>query len=374
MRLSSLALPLALVVPVASLTWAPRADACVSGIVSAESLVTTDSQLAFISVHENTSDIAVLLTVPAAGEDFGALIPLPSPSEPVIDENAVDAAAFAGLDVATRPIFEDFSGDGGGEGGLFSCGGRALAGDALKANDRGGVIAGEAINVGPVTAQWLVADDATALATYLTDNGFALPEGGQAVVDTYIGEGNGFLAFKRNDAAITTEATAIGVHFSLPGDLRTLPLRIAKLGAPSILPVTVFVAAPTAVGTQAPWSSVHVEDLDDKAALDDYAALVDERTAEAGGKLWIFEGSLSKDLLEASQLTAFIDDGATISRLSARIPSDQLDDDAAFTAEAPAISQAASASAFALPKKATLDVAFLGLVGATLLARRKKKA
>lgn len=353
---------------VATLSFAPRAAACVSGIVSAGSLVTTDSQLALISVHEGTSDIAVLLTVPAASEEFGALIPLPSRGEPTIDAVAIDGAAFASLEAATRPVFEDFSGDEGGGG--FGCGTRALSGDSLGEKNSRGVIAGESVDVGPVTAQWLVADDSSALTAYLADNGFALPAGGTAVIDGYLAEGNGFLAFKRNDAA-SADAVAVGIHFSVPGDLRVLPLRIAQLGAPDVLPVTVFIAAEEAVGLQAPWNAVHVGDLDDAAAIADYAGLVDELTAEASGKLWIFEGSVGKGSLEQNQLTALIDDGAVLSRLSARIPSAQLDVDASFTAAAPGVKEAVAAAAFALPRN--VDLAALALVGVTLVVRRRRR-
>ena len=191
----------------------------------------------------------------------------------------------------------------------------------------------------------MVADDASALTAWLADNGFALPDGGSAVIDGYLAEGNGFLAFKRNNTA-SAEAVAVGIHFSVPGDLRVLPLRIAQLGAPDVLPVTVFIAAEEAVGLQAPWNAVHVSDLDDATAIADYAGLVDTLTAEAAGKLWIFEGSVSKDSLEQSQLTALVDDGAIISRLSARIPAAQLDADASFTAAAPTIKETAAAAAF----------------------------
>jgi hypothetical protein len=357
------------VVVVATLGFAPRAGACVSGIVSEGSLVTQGSQIAFISKHATTTDIALLLSLPSADEDFGALIPLPGGGEPTIDSQPVDASAFQILEETTRPQFEDFSGDVGGGGGIFSFRGEALAGDGLKSSR--GVVAAPAVEVGPVTAQWLLADDATALTAWLTDEGYALPAGGADVVDAYLAQGNGFLAFKRTAGVASADAVNVGVHFSVPGDLRSLPIRIASLGAPAILPVTVFVAAEEAVGAPAPWTTVHNEDLDQTAAIADYAAAVDDATADEGGKLFVFENAIVKGELAQSALTALIDDDAVITRLSARIPAASLDADAIFNVAAPQPASAAAASAFRMPR--SVDVAAVALVGITLLLRRRRR-
>ncbi|MDP2340949.1 MAG: DUF2330 domain-containing protein [Deltaproteobacteria bacterium] len=370
MRFAGLAPFLPVVVVVATLGFAPRAGACVSGIVSEGSLVTQQSQIAFISKHATTTDIALLLSVPSADQDFGALIPLPGGGEPTVDPQPVDAEDFGILEASTRPQFIDFSGDVGGGGGLFSCGSPTLAGDNAKGEDRG-VVAAPPVEVGPITAQWLLADDATALTQWLTDEGYALPAGGTAVVDAYLAQGNGFLAFKRTDGTASAEAVNVGVHFSVPGDLRSLPIRIASLGAPDVLPVTVFVAADEAVGAPAPWTTLHSADLNQADAIADYAAAVDAVTAEENGKVFIFEGALGKGDLQANSLTALIDDGAVLSRLSARIPQASLDADAIFNVAAPLQGSAAAASAFRLPKN--VDVAALGLVGITLLLRRRRR-
>ncbi len=358
---------------VAGFAYAPRAEACVAGIVSAESAVTADSQLALLSVRRpaggaTTTDVVVLLSVPDASSDFGALIPLPASGEPTIDPVAVDGAAFTDLEALTRPVFEDFSSGGGGGGGLFACG--VPTADLAGGEARGNVIAGPSVDVGPVTAQWLVANDSAALLTYLDDNGFALPAGGATVVDGYIAGGNGFLAFKRNDTAPSTEPLALGVHFNAPGDLRTIPLQIAQFGAPEILPVTVFVADQEPVGTEVPWSAVDVADLNDVDAIADYAGLIDTLTAAADGKLWILESVSDRGSFD-NALLSFVDDGAVLSRLTARIPQAELDADASFTAPAPTPTEPAAASSMTLPRR--VDVAALGLLVATLVVRRRKR-
>ncbi len=351
-----------------SLMAAPGAVACVGGLVSAESTVTAESQLALISYHadSDSTDIAVLLTVPASDQAFGALIPLPD--VPVVDEAAIDPDDFVALETRSRPeFFVPDSGDGGD--GLFSCGGDALGGG--DGANRGGIIdEGVAVDVGPVTAQFVRAEDRSALTTYLSDNGFELPAGADDVIDGYIAQGNGFLAFKRNDAAPASGSIGVGVHFSVARDLRTLPLRIAQLGAPAVLPVTVFVAADDAVGADAPFTSVHGADIDAEDAVADYAGAIDALSVENGGHVFVFEGNLDASVVSDTAFAAFVDADAVVSRLSARIPRAALDRDVSLAAAAPSPS-GASAAAMRLPRQ--VDLAFAALLGITVVVRRRRR-
>lgn len=371
---------LSFVVAIGAFTFAPRAAACGGGLVTEQgSLVTQQSQMALMSVHTPegdggfvSTDIAVLLNVPSAEQDFGVLIPLPASGPPTIDAEPIDGAAFTVLEAGTRPLFtQELSGGGGG-----GCGGCGYPGDQVGAgaedNSRG-VVAGPTVDVGPVTAQYLLADDATALTAYLDDNGFALPDGGAEVVAAYIAQGNGFLAFKRSTVEASSEPVSVGVHFTVEGDLRSVAFRMVSFGAPEVLPITLFIAADEPVGGETPWTTIAVEDLDDDAAIADYAGLVDTLTAENDGKLFILESLGDKARFEdPTALLALVDDGAVISRLSARIPRAALDADASFKAEAPLPNTAAAAAAFRMPRN--VDAAAIVLVAITLVMRRRRRS
>jgi hypothetical protein len=356
------------------MAWTPAARACGGGLVTVPgSVVTSDSQLALMShrTTSDTTDVVVRINVPAAEQPFGVLIPLSSTQQPTIDEAAISAAAFDALDIATRPeFFVAHGGGGGGDGGLLSCGGAGYAGDEAAA--RGNVVESPAVTVGPVVAQYLLADDATALSTWLSDNGYALPEGGDAIVSSYISAGAGFLAFKRADDTASTEPVSLGVHFSVPGDLRSVALRMVQLGAPDVLPMTFFVAAADAVGPAAPWHGVLADDLED--AVYDYASAIDAETAKTpAGQLFVFEGTTSLSSFgdpALDPLRAFVDGDAVITRLSARLPKEALASDVAFTGAAPASRAAASAAAVRLPRSA--DLAFLALGAGLLFVRRRR--
>lgn len=356
---------------VATLAAAPRARACGMGMVGATgSTVTQEAQLSFVSVHADSTDVAVLLQLPSADADFGGLIPLPASGEPVIDSDPVSATAFAQLEEQSRPEF--FSSDAGDDDGgfLFGCGSRALDG-GVGNEFGGGVVAGDPVDVGPVTAQWLLADDGSALNGWLADNGFAVSADDEAVLDAYIAEGNGFLAVKRNGSGASAERTAVGVHFRVPGDVRAIALRATGLRAPAVLPLTTFVAFPSEVGPDAPFAGIHVADLDDDEAIADYAGAVDRAIADHGGKAFVFEGSVGKFAVEGTAFAALVDDGAVISRLSARLDAAGRDSDVIFSGPAPVPNAAAQASSMALPKH--VDVAAVFLVGVTLLVRRRRR-
>jgi hypothetical protein len=370
--LSSASASLLAVAAVVPAAWSSDARACGGGLVTVPgSVVTSDSQLALMShrAASDTTDVVVRINVPAAEQPFGVLIPLSSTQQPSIDAAPIPAAAFDALDVATRPEFF-VPRSGGGGGGLFSCGGEALAADGGPS--RGNVIESPAVTVGPVVAQYLLADDATALSTWLADNGYALPEGGDAIVSSYISAGAGFLAFKRADDTASTDPVSLGVHFTVPGDLRSVALRMVQLGAPDVLPMTFFVAAADAVGPAAPWHGILADDLADAAF--DYASAIDAETDNTpAGQLFVVE--TASDLASFGDtaldpLRALVDDGAVITRLSARLPKQALASDVAFTGDLPASRQAASAAAVRLPRSA--DLAFIAL-GAGLLAMRRRR-
>ena len=353
---------------------ATPSQACVAGVVSEGSTVQADSQIVFIAVRNQeaatTTDVALLLNLPAAGEDFGALVPLPGTTEPTIDANALDAGAFGTLEERSRPFFEDFTGGGGDDGGLFSCG-SPLAGDAVNRSlGDGGVIAAAPVTVGPVVAQWLLADDRSALNAFLADNGFTIPAADDGVVDTFIAEGKGFLVFKRSADDTTAGAQSLGVHFTVDGDLRTVPLRIAQLGAPDVLPLTVFVAHDDAVSAGNPWRTISEEDLDQGDAAADYLATLDAATN--GDRLFVSEQVVDASIVAGTDLEQLIDSGDVITRLSARIPKAMLTNDALF--DQPGVSPTSSASAAAIkaPRQADglLMAALFG--GLVWLGRRRR--
>ena len=198
-----------------------EAKACGGGMVSeVDADVSVGAQRVFVSVRKDgTTDIVTQLAVSGTA-DFGVLIPLPS--APTLDQTPIDTRELDALDAATQVHFfsreeaSDSQGSGSSGCGSADAGDGELAGLGGRNDEGGGVTASEFLDVGPVTAVVLTADDGAALTAWLDENGFAVGTNDQSVVDAYVGQGRHFLAFKRAEGAPKTD-TSVGVHFSLAG-------------------------------------------------------------------------------------------------------------------------------------------------------------
>ncbi len=305
----------------------PRARACGAGLVSAPGTVGDDAQRIFISVHDGETDVITTVGVPDTAADYGALIPVPA--QPTLDPQPADTVELGRLFSRTAPQIEIASPGGGG----ISCG----CGSNSKGGGGGpGVQVGEPVGIGPVTAVVLDATSADALTAWLADNGFAVPTDGQAIVTAYSGAGRYFIAVRRNDRAATSAATSVGVHFTLPGDHRGLPLGFARLGAAAQVAFTVLVVSDATVGPAAPFETLTIDDLDATLLRGGaYATAVANAVAARGGRAFVVEGAWATEISyvsPTSTLKALIPDGMRLTRLSTVLPAASLTGDVALDA------------------------------------------
>jgi hypothetical protein len=301
--------------------------ACGAGLVSAPGTVGADAQRIFISVHDGKTDVITTVGVPDTAADYGVLIPVPA--QPTLDPKPADAGELARLYLQTNPevIFRDT--DSGG----FHCG----CGSTGKGGvGSGSVQVGETVGIGPVTAVVLDATSADALTAWLADNSFALPTDGQAIVAAYSGAGRYFIAVRRNDHTATNVSSSVGVHFTMPGDQRGLPLGFARLGAAATVAFTVLVVADETVAPAPPFEALTLDDLD--AALlrgRAYAMAVENAVTARGGRAFVIEGSWSTAELyvdSISTLKPLLPEGRRVTRLSTILPTASLTGDVGLDA------------------------------------------
>ncbi len=326
-----------------------EARACGGGVVSegVDANVSVGAQRVFVSVRKDgTTDIVTQLAVSGTSR-FGVLIPLPS--APTLDETPIDTRELDALDAATQVHFfsrEEWADD---EGESSGCGSSADAGGQEKTFDGSngageGVTASEFVDVGPVTAVVLTADDGAALTAWLQENGFAVATNDQSVIDAYVGEGRHFLAFKRADGAPTGE-TSVGIHFSLAGDQRGYPLRMARLGAGSEIAITTFVASEYGAAPTAPFAALTLDDLQavegetPEVIEASYKEAIRAAVRDRAGKAFVIEGVYGADeaLARAPKLDALAEPGYRLTRLTTIMTASSLDTDVAFTAPAPEV-------------------------------------
>ena len=134
------------------------------------------------------------------------------------------------------------------------------------------------------------------------------------------------------------------MHFSLPGDQRGFPLRMARLGAGTETSLTVFVASELGVAPAAPYKGFTLYNLPLVTGSSDaeiklsYEKAIREAVAFRGGKGFLIEGLYPSGvaLANAPKLAGLTDPNTTLTRLTSIIATDKLDEDVAFTAPAPA--------------------------------------
>src|SRR5262249_22791488 len=159
---------------------------------------------------------------------------------------------------------------------------------------------------------------------WLADNGFIIAPADQSLVADYAGTGRYFVAIRRSDTAATSAPSSVGVHFTLAGDQRALPMRFARLGAAPTVAFTVFVFAYTPAAPGDPSAALTITDLE-AAVLrtTGYADAVSKAVAAHGNHAFVLEGSWSVPTLSSAigpSLEPFINARQTLTRMSTRVP------------------------------------------------------
>jgi hypothetical protein len=353
------------------------AEACGGGgLTTSTSGVVADAQRILLSVREQTTEVVVQIGVPASSStgsidsnSYAILIPVPA--EPVLDPEPVSAEEFDRLDDATAPQILQ---EGGGDSDGMSCG----CGSAVAANDSAQVSSDvrvtEPVNIGPVTAVVLDADSGDDLTAWLGANGFSIPAENQSIVDDYVGEGNWFIAVRRNDAGALSGPSSVGIHYTLPGDHRMLSLRFAQLGAAPHVAFTVFIAAPEPVAPSAPFAALTLNDLDRQLLLEDrYATAIREAVNHELGHAFVLEGTVTRRAVEPAlgpAMRSLLMQDTTITRASAIIDSTTLDTDVMFNVPRAEVPRTRVLSSPLMPAGA-LSVTSLGLL--TLAGSLRKR-
>ena len=276
--------------------------------------------------------------MPATNADYGVVIPVAA--EPTLDPTPVMAAELDVLFSATAPSVLAQSGSGGG-----GCGCPLATGGANKGGGGppGGTQVSEPVTIGPVTAVTLTADTGDAINAWLADNGFAISAADQPLVAAYAATGRYFIAIRRSDTAADGGPSSVGLHFTLPGDQRGLPLRFSRIGAAATVGFTIVVAADGFVAPAAPFATLTLDNLvAETLRTSGYAAAMSDAIARRDGHAFVIEGTwtdadLARDRIDS--LRPFIPAGAHLTRLSTLLQAAALDSDAfldqPFTGTAP---------------------------------------
>jgi hypothetical protein len=181
-------------------------------------------------------------------EDFSWVLPV----RPGAYVELADGAWLSSLDAFTSttvlaPRLSCASSSPSGGGGC-GCGAGDYESAGLKGqSDSNGVNSGDGVTVvrrervGPYDTVVLRSDEPDALRDWLGDNGYAVPEEIEPVIDAYVEEGNDFLALRL--APDVGVAQMEPVRVITPGGDYLLPLRMVAAGVGADVEITLFVIA-----------------------------------------------------------------------------------------------------------------------------------
>ncbi len=322
----------------------------------------------------------IVLHTDYAGDfgDFAWVVPVPE----LIGAGAIGTASgdvFAALDDLTTP--RGFVSTGGG---CYGCGGGA------EGTNRLDVTVWETLRVDGYEVAVLSAEQSADLASWLDDNGYALPAGAQEHLEYYVDREWFFVALKIDPArpgagggggggggGAAEELRPIMLTFPTDGSDRLVyPLRISQVSTPQRVEVLAYVLAPHRVeSTNYPTVEVQVprsygEDDFDAA----YDGWFEDTIAGAGGAALVVEyaGPLPGWIAGGPAFEALLDEGEQyfLTRLRARLEPADMDEDvlmAAAATDAPFEVQVAAALPF---WRGRVGFAILLLAGLQALAAK----
>jgi MYXO-CTERM domain-containing protein len=215
----------------------PRAEACGGFFCSRVPIDQAGERIVF-GVKENVVEAHIQIQYQGAAEKFSWVVPMPAKPTLYVGSPLI----FAYLDSRTQPRFTlqwQNSCSGGGRGGDGPDLADGDAGVPPSAPGSGGVVVVSQQEVGPYDAAILMAEQATALRTWLVDNGYDLTlQGGQAL-EPYVGKGNYFVALKLQQNKQVGDLRPIVLKF--PGTRPCIPIKLTAIAARPDMPITAYV-------------------------------------------------------------------------------------------------------------------------------------
>jgi uncharacterized protein (TIGR03382 family) len=218
---------------------APRAEAC-GGFFCSQVPIDQSGERIVFGVSGNSVEAHIQIQYKGAAEKFAWVVPMQA--KPTLAVGS--ARLFTYLDQVTQPRFSlqwDDSCQGWFGGIPVSAPEYDNAGPPSGGADDGGVVVVSREDVGPYDAAILTAQDAVALRTWLTTNGYDIPEAAGKALEPYVGNGYYFVALKLQQSKTVGDLRPIVVKFE--GNRPCVPIRLTAIAAQPNMPIVAYVLA-----------------------------------------------------------------------------------------------------------------------------------
>jgi MYXO-CTERM domain-containing protein len=217
---------------------APRAEAC-GGFFCAQVPIDQAGERIVFGMSGNAVEAHIQIQYQGDAKKFAWVVPLQAnPSYLGIGSDRL----FAYLDQVTQPRFQLQWED--------SCRPLFRGGIPTSVQDSappeaspgsGGVVVVSRADVGPYNATVLTADDAVELRTWLTTNGYDIPESTGKALEPYVGNGYYFVALKLQQDKGVGDLRPLVVKFE--GNRPCIPIKLTAIAARPDMPIIAYVLA-----------------------------------------------------------------------------------------------------------------------------------
>jgi Uncharacterized protein conserved in bacteria (DUF2330) len=216
---------------------APRAEAC-GGFFCAQAPIDQAGERIVFGVSGNSVEAHIQIQYQGEAKKFAWVVPVQA--KPTLALGS--AQLFTYLDNVTQPRFQ-LQWEQSCQP-LFPRGvevDEAPTSGGPPAPQDGGVVVVGREDVGPYDAATLTADDAVALRTWLTTNGYDIPEAAGEALTPYVGNGYYFVALKLQQDKDVGDLRPIVLKFE--GNRPCVPIRLTAIAARPDMPIIAYVLA-----------------------------------------------------------------------------------------------------------------------------------
>jgi MYXO-CTERM domain-containing protein len=217
------------------LLFAPRAEAC-GGFFCAQTPIDQAGERIVFGVSGNSVEAHIQIQYQGDASKFAWVVPLQA--YPTLGIGT--AQLFTYLDQVTQPRFQLQWEDSCSPLINFPRGGEMADGAPPAENaGGGGVVVVSREDVGPYDAAILTATDAVQLRTWLTTNGYDIPESTGKALEPYVGNGYYFVALKLQQDKGVGDLKPLVVKFE--GNRPCIPIQLTAIAARPDMPIIAYV-------------------------------------------------------------------------------------------------------------------------------------
>ncbi len=305
------------------------AHACGGFFCNRQAIDQSGERILYSYEPDGTITTVVQIQYTGPSESFAWILPVSAEPTVAVGSDAL----FTALEYATAPQFPlDYQMTGTCRSeppcywGETDFGGGPRGGPPAQEADAG--TAGPAVdvrlraNVGPYDVAVLAAGDADALRTWLSDNGYLIPDAAGAELDYYVGQGYFFVALKlqKDRSAGEIQPIVLRAHSDQP----CIPIRLTRIAATPDMPIIAYFLADQRAR---PFNYMLLTpDLDDSRLWMgglSYSEVVTQTVDDAGGHAFVTDyagavPSTSLELPSIDDLRTVTDPTAFLQQLQGR--------------------------------------------------------